>query len=227
MARVGAQFVEAELAGIVAIGAGDVRISGNVVEEFGPPDGGAVGAVGIAVGAPFEQASVSDNAVRFRTGQLSPPDGGWIALLIQAAGEVRTRVADTVGAVPVEGGAVVLTGGFAFVAAQAAEHAGVASNSLEGGGQFPAGIVRVSGDVVAEGNQCLYAAQEDPSAVVLRGSSVVASSNRLRGERSMLILEVQEDRYAAVGNLCPGGTHLGGPNNEVPDPWRPLNPKVS
>ena len=227
VARVGAQFVEAELAGIVAIGAGDVRISGNLVEEFGPPDGGAVGAVGIAVGGPFEQASVSDNAVRFRKGQLSPPDGEWIALLIQAAGEVRTRVADTVGAVPVEGGAVILTGGFAFAAAQAAGHAGVASNSLEGGGQLPAGLVRVSGDVVAEGNQCLYAALEDPSAVVLRGSSVVASSNRLRGERSMLILEVEEDRYAAVGNLCPGGTHLGAPNNEVPDPWRPLNPKVS
>jgi Family of unknown function (DUF6519)/Right handed beta helix region len=228
VARVGAQFFDgAELGGIIVIGTRDVRISGNVVEEFGPPEGGSVGAFGIAVGAPFEQASVSDNAVRFRQGQLGPVDGQWIALLIQSAGEVRTRVAETLGAVPVEGGAVLLTGGFAFAAAQGAEHAGISSNSLTGGGQLPAGLVRVSGDVVAESNQCLFGALEDPSAVVLRGSSVVASSNRMRGERSMLIIQADENRYAAVGNLAPGGTHLGGPGGGLPGPWLPFNPDVS
>jgi len=228
VARVGIQFVEgAELGGILAIATQDVRICGNLVEEFGPPEGGSVGAVGIAVVAPFEQASVSDNTVRFRQGQLAPSDGEWIALLIQSAGGFRTRVAETVTAVPLEDGAVIITGKWAFAAAKAAEHVGVASNALTGGGLLPAGLVRVGGDVVADSNQCLFGALEDPSAVVLRGSSVVASSNRLRGERSMLVLEVQENRFAAVGNLAPGGTHLGSPGAGLPGPWQPLNPDVS
>jgi Family of unknown function (DUF6519)/Right handed beta helix region len=229
VARVGNQFVEgAELAGIVAVATEDVRISGNVVEEFGPPEGGSVGAFGIAVGAPFQQASVADNAVRFRSSQLSPSDGEWIALLIQSAGGVRTSLAKTVSVVPLEDGAVVLTGEWAFAAASRAEHAGVASNSLAGGGSLPATLVRVGGDIVAESNQCEYGTiEEQTSAVVLRGSSVVASSNRLRGDRSMLILEVDENRFAAVGNLAPGGTWLGGPGGDLPDPWKPLNPPVS
>jgi hypothetical protein len=85
----------------------------------------------------------------------------------------------------------------------------------------------VGGDVVAEANQCTYEPIEDPSAVVLEASSVVASSNRLRGEKSMLIFQVREDRFAAVGNLAPGGTHLGGPGAGLPLPWQPLNPDVT
>jgi hypothetical protein len=85
----------------------------------------------------------------------------------------------------------------------------------------------VSGDVVADANQCTYAAGHDPSAVVLQGSSVVASSNRLRGPRSMLILQVAENRFAAVGNLAPGGIGLGGITGTLPAPWAPLNPNVS
>jgi Family of unknown function (DUF6519)/Right handed beta helix region len=228
VARVGTQFAEgAELGGIIAIATQDVRISGNLVEEFGPQEGGSVGAFGIAVGAPFEQASVSDNAVRFRPDRRAPADGQWVALLIQSVGEFRTRMAEKVSAVPVENGAVVFADGWAFAASKAAEHVGVVSNTLAGGGTVPAGLVRVSGDVVAESNQCVFEALDDPSAVVLRGSSVVASSNRLRGERSMLILEVDENRFSAVGNLAPGGTHLGGPGGGLPGPWQPLNPDVS
>jgi Family of unknown function (DUF6519)/Right handed beta helix region len=227
VAGVGNQFTEAELAGIVVVSTEDVRIAGNVVEEFGPPQGGAVGAVGIAVGAPFEQASVSDNTVQYRRGQPAPPDGQWIALLIQAAGAVRTRVANTISTVPLDNGAVVLSGNWAFAAASRAEHAGVAANMLVGGAPLPAGLVRVGGDVVADGNQCTYAAGHDPSAVVLQGSSIVASSNRLRGPRSMLILQVAENRFAAVGNLAPGGTRLGGITGTLPPTWKPLNPDVS
>jgi Family of unknown function (DUF6519)/Right handed beta helix region len=227
VAGVGNQFVQAELAGIVVVATDDVRIAGNVVEEFGPVEGGVVGAVGIAVGAPFEQASVSDNAVQYRRGQPAPPDGQWIAILIQSAGAVKTRVANTITTVPLADGAVILSGNWAFAAASRAEHAGVASNMLAGGAPLPAGLVRVSGDVVADANQCTYAAGHDPSAVVLQGSSVVASSNRLRGPRSMLILEVAENRFAAVGNLAPGGTGLGGITGTLPAPWAPLNPNVS
>jgi hypothetical protein len=111
--------------------------------------------------------------------------------------------------------------------AQRADHAGVASNTLTGGGSQPACLVRVRGDVVAEGNQTLYAEAEDPTAMLLQGTSVVASSNRLRGGKAMLILAAPENRFAAVGNLAPGGTHLNSPGAGLPAPWQPLNPNVS
>jgi hypothetical protein len=43
----------------------------------------------------------------------------------------------------------------------------------------------------------------------------------------MLIIDAQENRFAAVGNLTPAGTHLGGPGAGLPGPWAPLNPIVS
>ena len=103
----------------------------------------------------------------------------------------------------------------------------MASNTLSGGGTEPACVVRIGGDAVADANQCLHEAAEDPSAMVLQASSIVASSNRLRGGKAMLILRTQENRFAAVGNLAPGGTHLNSPGSGLPSPWQPLNPNVS
>lgn len=121
-------------------------------------------------------------------------------------------------------GAVVLNGKWGYAARGRGDHVGVAANVVSGGGAEPACLVRVHGDVVAEGNQCEH--EESASAAVLGASSVVASSNRVRGGRSMLILEVDEDRFAAVGNLAAGGTHLGGPGAGLPAPWSTLNPTV-
>jgi len=227
VARVGPGVVEGtQLAGIVALATPDIRISGNVVDEIGPQDGFAGQAYGIAVVGPFERASVSDNSVRFGPDRPGPGDGDWNALLIQSAGRGRSRIGSERVVVPVGDGAVVVNRGWAFVAAGRGDHVGLASNTLTGGGVQPACLVRVGGDVVAEGNQCLYLAREDPSAIVLGGSSIVASSNRVRGDKAMLILEVEENRFAAVGNLAAGGTHLGGPGNGLPSPWKPLNPDV-
>ena len=63
--------------------------------------------------------------------------------------------------------------------------------------------------------------------MVLLGSSVVASANRLRGGKAALVLQTAENRFAAVGNLAPGGTHLGSPGAGLPAPWQALNPNVS
>jgi hypothetical protein len=42
-----------------------------------------------------------------------------------------------------------------------------------------------------------------------------------------LILKVAEDRFAAVGNLAPGGTRLGDVTGTLPPTWKPLNPDVT
>jgi len=228
VARIGAGFKErVELAAILATATEDVRVAGNTVDEVGPQDGYSGFAAGIAVIGPFERASVSDNSCRFGPNAPGPPNGTWWPLLIQSAGSVRTRIAsDSV--VPLDNGALALTGRGVFAVAVRGDHATVAGNSLSGGGggNEPACRVQVGGDVVADANQVRYEAAEDPTAVLLQGGSVIASSNRLRGPKSMLIIKTAENRLAAVGNLSPGGTHLNNPGAGLPSPWPPLNPQV-
>ena len=227
VARVGPGLVQAAgRAGILVMASEDVRVAGNVVEEIGAPDGFLGLAVGIGVFGPFERATVSENSVRFAPDRPAPSEGGWYALLIQSAGRVVTRVGAQKAVVPLRTGAVVLNGAWAAAAADRGDHAGVDSNTLSGGRLLPACLVRVAGDVVAQGNQCLHVEAEDPTAVRLQATSVTASSNRVRGEKAMLVLEVPENRFAAVGNLAAGGTHLNNPGGGLPDPWQPLNPTV-
>jgi hypothetical protein len=119
-----------------------------------------------------------------------------------------------------------LANGWAFAVAARADHVRVASNELAGGGERPTCLVQVRGDVVAEGNQCEHDGEE-PMAMLLQASAITASSNRVRGRNAMLILRVNEHRFAAVGNLAPGGTRLNGPTGSLPAPWQALNPMVS
>jgi hypothetical protein len=224
VARVGVEAPEAHFrAGIVVLAADDIRVSGNVVDEIGPPDGFLGLAVGIGVLGPFDSVSVSDNS----SGRLAPSEGGWQALLVQSAGGDAFKLGAGKAAVPVTAGAVVLTGGWAFAAAAQAEHAGLASNTLAGGGTLPTCLARVRGDIVAQGNQCFHEESQQPAGIVLQAAAITASSNRVRGGRSMLVLKVQENHFAALGNLAAGGTHLQNPGAGLPAPWESLNPTVS
>ena len=146
---------------------------------------------------------------------------------MQSAGVEVFKLGAGKAAVPVRDGAVVLTGGWAFAAAARTEHAGVASNTLAGGGVLPTCLVRVRGDVVAEGNRCFHDEGQQPAGIVLQAAAITASTNRVRGSEAMLILRVQENRFAALGNLAAGGTHLQTPGAGLPVPWKALNPTVS
>jgi hypothetical protein len=84
----------------------------------------------------------------------------------------------------------------------------------------------VRGDVVAEANQCTHLGRGDPVGILLRGGTATATSNRVRGPKSMLVLEVPEDRFAAVANLTSDGTRLGSASGGLPAPWDALNPIV-
>ncbi|HEY7537038.1 MAG TPA: DUF6519 domain-containing protein [Gaiellaceae bacterium] len=228
VARVGLEAQDAVLrAGIVVLASSDVRVSGNTVEEIGQPDGFVGTAAGIAVMGPFENAAVSDNTSRFNPAAAAPAQGGWRALMVESLPAGSSFGAGRTGAVAVGTSTVVLTNGFAFVAAGRSDHAGVSSNRLAGGGAFSTCSVRVRGDVVAQGNECLHEEGQELTGILLQGSAVTASANRVRGGRSMLVLQVPEGRFAALGNLAAGGTHLGSPGGGLPQPWQPLNPTVS
>ncbi len=227
VARVGVALRDGLIrAGIVVLAADDIRVSGNVVDDIGPPDGFVNAALGIGVVGPFAAASVSDNSSRFSAQRVAPTQGGWHALLIQSAARGPVTVGGTA-AVPVGGNAVVFTNGFAFAAPARADHAGLTSNTLTGGGTLETCLVRVAGDVVAQGNQCLHDNAQEPAGMRLEGSAITAASNRIRGGKSMLVLQVRENRFSALGNLAAGGTHLNNPGGGLPAPWQPLNPTVS
>ena len=229
VARVGLASPGARVrGGIVVFAADDARVSGNVVDAIGPPGGFLGVAVGIGVIGPFEAASVQDNSSRFSADQAAPTQGGWYALLVQSAGLELIRLGDGKAAVPsADGAAVVLTGAWAFAAVARGDHAGVGANTLVGGGSLPTCLVRVRGDVVAEGNQCRHEEGQQLAGILLQATAITASSNRVRGGKSMIVLQVPENRFAALGNLAAGGTHLASPGAGLPAPWKPLNPTVS
>jgi hypothetical protein len=213
-------------AGIVVLAADDIRVSGNAVDDIGPPDGFVGVALGIGVVGPFSAASVIDNSSRFSAQRVAPAQGGWRALLIQSATSGLVSFGKTA-AVAVGTNAVVFTDGFAFAAPARSDHAGLTSNTLTGGGTLETCLVRVAGDVVAQGNQCLHDQAQEPAGIRLQGSAITAASNRVRGGKSMLVLQVPENRFSALGNLAAGGTHLNNPGGGLPAPWTPLNPTVS
>jgi hypothetical protein len=225
--RVGQQLENVALrAGIRVLGATDVRLVDNVVDEIGPPDGFLGDAAGIAVIGPFAAASVSENSSRFGAA-VAPKQGTWIALRIESTASTGITVeGNDVMAVPIANGNVlVFTEVEPFLLAAAPEHSGVSSNSLTGGGASPTCLARIGGDLVAVGNQCDHEGTGDiPSAMLLTAQSITATSNRARGPRARIVLDVDPKRFAAVANLAPGGTHLG--SATLPAPWAALNPQV-
>jgi hypothetical protein len=228
VARVGQALVEGRVrAGIVVFGCEDVRASGNVVDEVGPRDEFLGGAAGIVVVGPFERLDASENSVRHSSEAPAPGQGGWFGLLVQSAGGGLVRIGGGKAVVPLRAGALVTTGAWAYAAASRGDHANIESNTLSGGGDQPTCLVRIAGDAIAQANQCAHLGREEQSGIVLEATSVTAASNRVRGGEAMLVLRVPEDRFAAVGNLTAGGTHLGGPGAGLPSPWDALNPIVS
>jgi uncharacterized protein DUF6519 len=232
VARVGLDLPEARVrAGILVLGSGDVRVRGNLVDGVGPVAGFTGLAIGIGVLGPFEVATALDNSSRFSADATNPPQGSWIALLVEAtSGRPPTSFGNKVAVVPVSNGSVFFTDAGAYLRAAAPEHATLSANTLAGGGATPAFLVGIRGDLVADGNQTEYAGSgEAPQGVRLGAETITASTNRLRGTRSLIALQVDPKRFAAVANLAPLGTHLadpGGSLTNLPAPWDALNPSI-
>jgi Family of unknown function (DUF6519)/Right handed beta helix region len=221
---VGSELVEgAWRVGIAVLSSAHVRVAGNLVDEIGPARGFVGGAAGIVAIGPFENVRGSENSVRFSSQTPAPGDGEWYALLIQSPERGPFRIGRSRAIVAVQKGAVLLNGAWAFIVPARAGHASIAGNDLAGGGRSQTCIVRVRGDVIADGNRFQHA--NEGIGVLLEGSTIIASSNRLHGDGAMLNLEVLEDRFSAVGNITGGGTLLAG--NPLSLPWFPLNPIAS
>jgi hypothetical protein len=222
---VGSALVEGSVrAGLLVAACRDVRISGNIVHGVGPDSGFVGAAAGIGVVGPFERATITENSVSFGLDADAPTEGAWWALLVTSStGGLVDLGARSV--VRLDDSAIAFTESAAIVVGTAGDHATIATNTLTGGGRQPTCLVSTAGDVVADANQCSHLG--GITAVLLRGGSVAAASNRVRGGEAMLVIDANEDRFSAVGNLASGGTHLGGPGASLPAPWDALNPIVS
>lgn len=220
-------------AGVLVTGCDDVRVSGNVIDRVGPREGFMGIAGGVIIVAPFDQVLAHENTIRFDGGEQPPSEGRWVALsvvpasqrLLMAATEEPLR-AGTRHTVEVDDGAVVMTHGWALRVPRGAEQVTVSDNLLTGGGLLPTCLLEVRGDAVVAANQCDHG-RGHIVAMAIGGTTITASTNRVRGPQASAVLVTSEDRFAAVGNLAPGGTHLGSPGSGLPSPWDALNPTVT
>jgi hypothetical protein len=223
--QVGLENVEGTArVGILALACADVHMAGNRVTDIGRLEGYVGNAAGIAVVGPFERATVAENSVSF-SGEISgPKEGTWSAVYIASSLDERGIFGDKA-AVETDKGAIVINESWAFAVESRGAHSTLSSNTVSGGGRQPTCLVLTHGDLVATANQCSH--EGEIIAMYLGAQSVAASSNRVRGGDSMLVIDTAENRFSAVGNLAAGGTHLGGPGNMLPAPWDVLNPVVS
>jgi hypothetical protein len=211
-------------AGILVSGATTARVSGNAVSDIGPADD----FIGIAAGAlvlgPFGSLIAAENTIE---GVAPPQQGAWHAILVGSAGGELVHVGAGKAVIGLANNrAVALTTGWAYLPEPGDDHVTLAANVLTGGGNQPTCLVRVRGDVVAEANQCTHAGRGDPVGIRLAAGTVTATSNRVRGPKSMLVLDVPENRFAAVANITADGTRLGSSSGSLPAPWAALNPNV-
>ncbi|MER6187928.1 DUF6519 domain-containing protein [Streptomyces sp. NPDC001652] len=213
---------------ILALGCADSRVCGNLVADVGPRQGFAGAALGIGVLGPFERLLVGENSVRREPGPEVQLKALWQALTVEAATKGPLRLGQGRAVIPVgDAGQLLLSGRWAFAVPAAGGHVTVDANTLVGGARVTAQI-RVAGDVVADANQFVHGGAQEVRAFVVAASSATVTTNRVRGgPRAALVLEVAAGRFAAVGNLAPGGVHLGAVGNGLPAPWNGLNPAVS
>jgi hypothetical protein len=223
--RVGTLVREGSVrAGIVVAGAGTVRVSGNIVGEVGPPDDFIGLSAGVLVLGPFRAAVATENTI---DGDAPPDQGAWYALLISSAGRQFAHAGlgkAVIGLTDDRG--LVLSNPWAFVTPARDDQATVAANTLSGGGRSPTCLVSVRGDAVSDANQCTHDGRGETTGILLAGATATATANRVRGPKSVLVLDVPENRVAAVANITANGTRLGSPTGGLPAPWNALNPTV-
>lgn len=224
-------------AAITATACRVVTISGNHVSNVG--SGNGVGC-GVLVTGRFDQATITGNAIEKAT--LEAANEAWVAIAVQTpffapdvTGAVMPPVSPSLGSlkgtVDVTKVQPVLTGGWArLVTRTGTEHVTLSDNATRSAGNLAGVVVRTRGDLVATGNQVFHASSvPEPAAVGLeaRARSATLSSNRLHGKGASILLSgMNENAYAVLGNLTPGGIDFVTPGGGIDQRWVPFNPEL-
>lgn len=209
--------------GVRMLAALDSRVAGNGVDTVGFAEQPGLG-LGVHVAGHFGRTTVTGNSARRLLGDVDQTEGSnWTGLLIGAAVDrPRAAVAEVGPYVQVAGG--FLLGGKAGYAMGTSGDvsAVVEGNTVTGGGEAPAAVIAVPGDVVVSANQFRNPRESARPALELVGESATVQGNRARGGEPSMDLRVDAKRVAVVANLVStlvvvDGAPLGAP-------WDVLNP---
>jgi hypothetical protein len=220
-------------AALFAVAAGELRVAGNRMFGIGPT--AFIGrTIGVAVGAPFHQLAVDDNAVaRIPDAAEQSGGGAWQAIVV---GLSFLQQADTSGGFGVAGIAVLplqsnmlYLSGFRIELAALPDSVSLRGNLLRGQATT-APLVEVD-DVVG----CLFnqndvelsgtadAAARQPLVQII-SQHVGAANNRLIGISDRVALQLSSKSFAVLGNLTSEIIHVNG--GALPAPWDALNVRV-
>ena len=213
------------------------RITGNEISEVGPP-GDLPGTIvaGILLRAPYAQAEILDNHVE-REAQPSAQAGAtaWSAVSADEPDAQRpiVRLGAFTAARLDEARTLVVNGPRAFVdvafvdlnAAGARVPRGASAvlrgNVLVARGTAPAVSVAAGGDIRFGDNRCELLGDVE-SAVFLRSSAAIISSNLVRGGKLSLVATASRKRATVVGNATTAGISIEQQSLQG-TPWELLN----
>jgi len=189
--------------GIDVLACLESRVAGNSVDRVGFTD--AQGhQIGIAVRGRIRRCQVDGNASRRRS--VDPEqDGasGFQGLVVGADAHPDEPAADPVGDFVFGTGAstFAVSTFLALAAPPSTASVTVDANIVAGGGELPAALVGVAGDVVVTSNHVHTHVERETPALRVVARSATVGQNRLRGGRPSGQVDVDPKRIAVLGNL--------------------------
>lgn len=211
-------------AGIRLVACPAPRVAGNRVERIGFAEAPR-GDVGIGVHGFPDCVQVSGNAVRRQPSSANEGVGQWVAVLVGGTGTGTNRAGAYVYGSAGES-YFALAPRSAYLAERGAETVTVDANDADGGkSSLAAVLVRVAGDVIANGNHCRKA-NDTSAALLVSAGSATLNANQARGGRpGAITLDVPPKRLAAIANVVSSEV-IEVPqdaSHQLPAPWTRLN----
>lgn len=212
--------------GILVIGTRDARVMHNTIEQVDRElVSGSLSAIGIQVGSLFRRVTVAGNSVRLLADDPTSdsPRFAWTGLLIGQPDQdppYIVRFTDYVTAFQQTGyliGHQIIISDFT---GRANTMAVVEGNMITGAGGAAAAMVGISGDLVVSGN--LFRQVDNPPALHVVAGSATVTGNRARGGSPSILLQLDPQRMAVLGNLTSNGVVVNG--TALGAPWAALNP---
>ncbi|MCU7820354.1 right-handed parallel beta-helix repeat-containing protein [Kitasatospora sp. DSM 101779] len=217
--------------GVALLACRESRIHGNLVEGIGPADPGEDDrCIGIHVSV-YARTTVEGNVCRRIPADVDD-DGHnpWSGLLVgddpvdddpdPDTPQIRTAHIGPYVSVLGDRVAYLVGQNTAFAHASQDVSATVSANTLTGAAEHPAARIDVAGDAVVSANQFRQHGDSDPPALVVRATTATVTGNRARGGFPSILLEVDPQFLAVLGNITSGGID---PENLIDPKWLKLN----
>lgn len=212
--------------GILVVGTRDARVMHNTIEQVDREIvGGSLASIGIHVGSLFQRVTAAGNSVRLLAEDPTSdsPRFAWTGLLIGQPDQDPPYVVRFTNYVTAFQQTGYLIGHQIIISAftgRANTMAVVEGNTITGAGGAAAAMVGIGGDLVVSGNQFRQVG-DLPALHVVAGSATV-TGNRARGGSPSILLQLDPQRMAVLGNLTSSGVVVNG--TALGAPWAALNP---